>query len=92
MISGRPSAKALRDRHDVVVDGLRKSDHGQSVIVCRKECCEVCSGGIRIVAADGVQDVDAVLHELLRCHSLRVLALVDEAALHAVLDVRELDA
>jgi hypothetical protein len=52
---------------------------------------EVGGGRVRVVAADRVQDVDAVAGQLLGGDLERVLPLRDEPALDGVLDVRELD-
>ncbi len=53
---------------------------------------QVGGGGVGVVATDGVQDVDAVLAQLLGGHLQRVLALGDQAALDEVLRVGQLDA
>ena len=52
---------------------------------------EVGGRRVRVVAADGVQDVDAVAGQPLGGHLERVLALTDEPALDGVRDVGELD-
>ena len=56
------------------------------VQVCREVGCRA----VRVVTADRVQDVDAVALELLGGDVERVLALLDQAALDAVLDVGQL--
>ena len=48
------------------------------------------SASVGVVAANGVKDVNAVLYELVGRDLERILALLDETALDAVLDVREL--
>ena len=53
---------------------------------------QVGGGGVGVVATDGVQDVDAVLAQLLGGELQGVDALLDEAALDEVLGVGELDA
>jgi hypothetical protein len=58
----------------------------------REEGGEVGGGGVGVVASDGVKNVDAVFDELVGGGLLRVLALFDETALHAVFDVGEFDA
>ena len=58
------------------------------VQVCREVGCRA----VRVVTADRVQDVDAVALELLGGDVERVLALLDQAALDAVLDVGQLHA
>ena len=92
LLRSGPRAERLRDRVDVVVDRLRQADHGESVALAREERGEVGGRRIRVVAADRVQHLDAVLDELVRRNTLRVLALSHEAALDAVLDVGHLDA
>jgi hypothetical protein len=52
---------------------------------------QIRSRGVGVVAADRVQDVDAVMGELVGRHGERVLAIVDQPALHQVVDVGELD-
>jgi hypothetical protein len=78
-----PGAQGLPDRDDVVVDGLGQADHGELVVVLVQVGREVGGGGVGVVAADGVQDVDAVGGELLGRDLQRVLALLDQAALDA---------
>ena len=87
-----PGAEGLLDRVDVVVDRLREAHHDQLVVVLREVGREVGRGRVRVVAANRVQHVHAVLHELVGRDLLRILALLHEPALHAVLDVRELHA
>ena len=70
--------------HDVVVDRLGQADDRQVVAVLVQVRGEVRRGRVRVVAADGVQHVDAVGLELLGRDLQRVLALLDEAALDAV--------
>mmetsp|Transcript_6486 Transcript_6486/g.18901 ORF Transcript_6486/g.18901 Transcript_6486/m.18901 type:complete len:464 (+) Transcript_6486:232-1623(+) len=84
--------KGLADGDHVVVDGLRHADNTERIVVLGEEGSECGSGGVRVVAADGVQHVNAILHELVGGHLLRVLALLDETALDAVLHVGELHA
>ena len=91
LLGGGPGAERLADRDDVVVDRLGQPDDGQLVAVAAQVGREVGGGAVGVVAADGVQDVDAVAAQLLGGDVQRVLALLDEAALHAVLDVGELD-
>jgi len=92
LFGGRPGAKALADREDVVVDGFRQTDHDQAVVIFGEEGREVGRGGIGVVAADGVKYVDAVLDELVGRDFQRVLSRLNEAALFTVLDVGQLDA
>ncbi len=92
LFGGGPGPKGLPDRVNVVVDRLWHSDDLERVAVLRKIRGEIRGCGVRVVAANGVQDVHAVLDELLGRDFLRVLALLHESALHAVLHVRELHA
>ena len=92
LFGGGPGAEGLADRIHVVVDRLGETDDGERIVVLREEGGEVGGGGVGVVAADGVENVDAVLDELVGGGFLRVLALLDEAALHAVFDVGEFDA
>ena len=87
-----PRAERLRDREDVVVDRLREADDGELVALLLEEGREVGRGGVGVVAANRVEDLDAVADELVGRDALRVLALLAQAALHAVLDVGHLDA
>ena len=87
-----PRAERLRDREDVVVDRLREADDGELVALLLEEGREVGCGGVGVVAANRVEDLDAVADELVGRDALRVLALLAQAALHAVLDVGHLDA
>ena len=52
---------------------------------------EICSGRVRVIAANGVQDIDAILAQLFSSESKRVDAFFNEAALHEVLRVGQLD-
>ena len=92
LLRRRVGAEGLLDRVDVVVDRLREAHHDQLVVVLREVGREVRRRRVRVVAADRVQHVHAVLHELVGRHLERVLAFLHEAALHAVLHVRELHA
>ena len=91
LLGGGPRAERLTDREDVVVDRLGQADHAHRVALLLKEGGEVGGGRVRVVAADGVQNLHLVLDQLVRRDALRVLPLLDEATLDAVLDVRELD-
>jgi len=86
----RPGAERLADGIDVVVDRLGQADDGESVVVLREEGGEVGRGGVGVVAADGVQHVHAVLHQLVGRDPLRVLPLADESALQAVFHIGQL--
>ena len=92
LFGGSPRAEALAYRVDVVVYGLGQPDYGELVIVFFQEFRKIRGGGIGVVPADGVEDVNLVLYELVGGDLLGVFALLDEAALHAVLDVGELHA
>ena len=92
LLGGGPGAQGLADRDDVVVDGLGQADDGELVVVLVEVGGQVRGGGVGVVAADGVQDVDAVLAQLLGGELQGVDALGDQAALDEVLGVGELDA
>ena len=87
-----PGAQGLADRDDVVVDGLGQADDGELVVVLVEVGGQVGGGGVGVVATDGVQDVDAVLAQLLGGELQGVDALLHQAALDEVLGVGELDA
>lgn len=90
LLGGRPRTEALPDRDHVVVDGLRQPDHGQVVVVLVQVRREVGGRGVGVVAADGVQHVDAIRDEALGGHLEGVLPVRDEAALDQVGSVRQL--
>ena len=85
-------AQGLTDRHDIVVDRLGQAHHVQVVVVVVEVLREVRGGGVGVVTTDGVQDVDAVLLELVRGDLEGVLALLDQAPLDQIRGVGELDA
>ena len=87
-----PRAERLADREHVVVDRLGQADDREVVVVRLEVLRELGRLRVGVVAADRVQDRDAVLDELLRRDLERHLALLDEAFLHAVGDIRQLDA
>ncbi len=60
LVGRGPGAQGLADRDDVVVDGLGQADDGELVVVLVEVGGQVGGGGVGVVAADGVQDVDAV--------------------------------
>jgi hypothetical protein len=88
----RPGAKRLADGHDVVVDRLRQPHHSEIVTVGAEIGGEVGSGGVGVVAADRMEDGDAVFGQLLGRDPERVLPFLDQPALDAVGGVCELDA
>ena len=92
LLRRRVGAEGLLDRIHIVIDGLGQTDHRQLVAVLREIGGEISGGGVRVVATDGVQHVHAVLHQLVGSDLERILARLDQTALHAVLDVRELHA
>ena len=92
LLGRRPGAKRLAHRDDVVVDGLGQPNHCQRVAVPGQECGKVGRGGIGVVAADGVQDVDAVGSQPVSRGLQGVNALGNQAALHQVGCIGELDA
>ena len=65
LLGGGQRAERLADRNDVVVDRLRQADDGQVVAVVAEIGGKVGRRGVGVVAADGVEDGDAVLGELL---------------------------
>ena len=87
-----PSAKRLLYRIDIVVDSLRETDNGEVVVVLLQECRKIGRCGIGIVAADSVQDINAILHQLVGRDLLRIFAFLDKTALDAILDVGKFDA
>ena len=90
LLGGGPRAERLTDREDVVVDRLRQADHAHRVALLLKEGGEVGGRRVRVVAADGVQNLHLVLDQLVRRDALRVLPILDEAALDAILHVGQL--
>ena len=92
LLGRRPGAQRLADRDHVVVDRLRQADHGELVAVLGEVGGEGGRHRVGVVAADGVEDRDAVAGQLLGRDLERVLPLLDQAALHAVGDVGQLDA
>ena len=92
LLRRRVGAEGLLDRVDVVVDRLGEAHDRERVVVLREIRRKVRRRRVRVVAANRVEDVHAVLHELVRRHLERILALLHEPALHAVLHVRELHA
>ena len=92
LVGRGPGAQGLADRDDVVVDGLGQTDDGELVVVLVEVGGQVGGGGVGVVATDGVQDVDAVLAQLLGGELQGVDALLHQAALDEVLGVGELDA
>ena len=91
LLGGCPRSERLADRHDVIVDRLGKADDRQLIIVAAQICREIGGGSVGVVPADCVQDIDAVAAQLLGGDVQRILALLDQAAFHAVLDVGQLD-
>ena len=92
LLGGGPRAERLTDREDVVVDRLGQADHAHRVALLLQEGGEVGGGRVRVVAADGVQNLHLVLDQLVRRDALRVLPVLDEAALDAILHVGQLHA
>ena len=73
LLGGGPGAERLPDRDDVVVDRLGQADDGELVVVLGQIGGEVGGRGVGVVAADGVEDVDAVVGELVGGDVQRVL-------------------
>ena len=92
LFGSRPGAQRLLDREHIVVDGFGQADNGQAVVVFRQKGGKIGGGGIGVVAADGMENIDAIFDQLVGSDFLRILAFLDQAALHAVLDVGEFDA
>jgi len=92
LLGGGPGAQRLLDGEHVVVHGLGQTDHGQTIVIPGQERRQVRRGGIGVVAADGVQDVHAVLDQLVGRDFLWVIPLLDQATLDAVLHIGQLDA
>ena len=91
LLGRRPRPQGLPDRHHVVVDRLRHAHDLEFIPIFMQVCREVGCRRIGVVAADRVEDVDTVLGELLGRHVQGALALLDQPALDAVLDVGQLD-
>ena len=92
LVGGGPGAQGLTDGHHVVVDGLGQADDRQLVVVLMQVGGQVGGGGVGVVPADGMQDVNAVLAQLLGRELQGVDALGHQAALDKVLGIGELDA
>ena len=90
-LRSRPGAQGLPDRHDVVVDRFRQADHGQVVTIAGEVCGEVRGRRVGVVAANGVENGDAIFRKAVGCDLQRVGAFLDKAALHAVRRIGELD-
>jgi len=92
LLGSGPRAERLRDRVDVIVDSLWQADDAQVILHFCEEARQVRGSRVGVIATNCVEDFDAILDELIGGHLLRVDALLDEAALDAVLDVGHLDA
>ena len=92
LLSRRPGAKALGYGVYVVVDRLWHAHHVEIVAVLFKERREIGSGGISVVAPDGMQHIDLVLDELVCSYLLRILPFLDEPAFDAVFYVCKFNA
>ena len=91
LLSGRVGTKGLVDGEDVVVDGLGHADDDDFAAVLLEQILGQFGGlGVGIVAADGVDDIDLVLEELLGGNLQGRLALLAQTALDAVGHVGEL--
>ena len=87
-----PGAQGLTDGNDVVVDRLGEPHDRQVVVVLLEVGREVGGCRVGVVAADRVEHVHAVGAQALGCDLEGILAFLDQAALHEVLRVRQLDA
>ena len=92
LFGGRPGAEGLLNRIYVIVDRLGKTDDDKRIVVGREISREIGSRRVGIVTADGVEDVNAVLDELIGRDLERIFAFLYETALDAVLDVRKFNA
>ena len=92
LLGSSPRTERLFDRIDVVVDRLGKADDDERIVVGGEIRREIGRRSVGVIAADGVKNVDTVLYELIRRDLEGVFAFFYEAALDAVLDVRELHA
>ena len=91
LLRGGHGTERQLDGVNVVVDGLGQADDGEAVLVPLEERREVGGSRVGVVSANGVQNRNTILHELVGGDLLRVLAFLHEAALDAVLHVGELD-
>merc|ERR1719491_1231905 len=91
LLGGSVGAEGLDDGEDIVVNGLGHAHHYDLTAVLFQDVLGQLGGlSVSVVAADGVEDTDLVLQELLGGDLERGLAVLDEAASLAVLDVGEL--
>ena len=90
LLRRRQRAEGLVDRHHVIVDGLGQAHDGELVVVLGEIGGEIGRRGVGVIAADGVEDGDAIAHQLFGRHLQRVLAFLHQAALDAILHVGEL--
>ena len=89
---GRSCAKRLTDRMDIVIDGLRKANDRETVVVPEEKRGEIHRRRIRIVTTNRMQHVRAILHQWVARDLLRIGTFLDQAAFHAVFHIRQLDA
>ena len=62
LFGGGPGAEGLADRIHVVVNRLGETDDGERIVVLREEGGEVGGGGVGVVAADGVENIDTIFN------------------------------
>ena len=86
----RPRAERLLDRINVVIDGLRKPDDDQRIIVRRKISRKIGRRGVRVVTADSMKNINPILDKLIGRNLKRILTFLDKPALDAILNIREL--
>ena len=79
------------DRNHVIVDRLGQPDDAECIAGATQKRGEVGGGAIGIVAANRVQDGHAVAFQLFGRDLERVLARLNQPALHAIGDVGEFD-
>jgi hypothetical protein len=76
---------------NVVVDGLGKPDYGQFVIIVLQELGQIGCRRVGVVPTNRVEHVDPILDQLVSGDFLRIIPVLDEAALHAIGHIGQLD-
>src|SRR5690606_23073613 len=85
LLGGAQGTQRLPDRDHVVVDRLGQPHHGEADLLLGEVGSEVGGGGVGVVAADGVQDVDTVGDQTVGRDLEGGLVGADQSALAAVL-------
>ena len=91
LLGRRPGPQGLPDGEDIIVHRLRQTDDGEPVIVPRQKGREIGRGSVGVIAPNGVKNVNAILHQLIRRDFLRILPFGHQATFDAILNVRQLD-